>query len=111
MSRIDQQLHEDRLLRDAARALVDADIARVKADLDGGSLGRRAVARIKDGAEELLETASDAAESKPGVLAALVGAVVLWFARNPILDAFRDPNPNHDADSEGHQPPNPQSET
>ncbi|NNC59033.1 MAG: hypothetical protein HKO05_03470 [Erythrobacter sp.] len=108
MSRIDQQLHEDRLLRNAARALVDADIARVKADLDSGSLGRRAVARIKDGAEELLETASDAAESKPGVLAALIGAVVLWFARNPIFEALRDPD--YDAESEEHQTPNPKSE-
>ena len=103
MSKLEQQLREDRLLRDAAKTLFDADLARVKGDLDAKGLGQRALGRAKDGATELLDTAGDKAGSNVGVIALLVGAIALWFARNPILslfgsedgeDAEHSPNPD-----------------
>lgn len=108
MSTIDRQLAEDRLLRDAARELVKADVERVKADLDSGSIGHRALERVKDGAEELLDTATEAAQTKPGVLAALVGAIVLWFARNPILALLE--GEESDRQDDKNTAPDPQSE-
>ena len=88
MSKLEQQFLEDRALRNAAKALLDADIERVKADLDDRSVGKRALDRAKDGAAEVFEKASDSASSNSGILALLIGAIVLWFARNPILSLF-----------------------
>lgn len=85
-----QQLREDRAIRDAARALVKADMAHLKQDLSGKSLKDRMFGPVSDGAKDVLERAGEAADNNRGVLAALVGAVVLWFARNPIMELFSD---------------------
>ncbi|GAA4037780.1 hypothetical protein [Parerythrobacter jejuensis] len=90
MSRLDRQLIEDRALRNAARALVKADIARLKSDLDNRGVGARALDRAKDGAAEVFDKASSSADSNKGILALLIGAIILWFARNPILALFFD---------------------
>ena len=85
-----EQLVEDRALRDAARALLKADLARVRGDLAAKSIGERAKDRITEGAIDLYEEAADMAEDNKGILAALVGAIALWFARNPIVSLFSD---------------------
>lgn len=89
-----QQLREDRAIRDAARALVKADVAHLKQDLSSKSLGDRLFGTVGEGAKDVLEKAGDAAENNRGVLAALVGALVLWFARNPIMELFADEDEN-----------------
>ncbi|MGB7408337.1 MAG: hypothetical protein WA908_07510 [Pontixanthobacter sp.] len=81
-------LIEDRALRDAAKSLVKIDIEHVKADFKGQSLKSRFSARISEGANEVLDEAVEVAENNKGVVAALVAALVLWFARNPILSLF-----------------------
>jgi len=85
MSKLERQLREDRLLRDAAQTLFKADIDRVKADLEDKSLGKRAVGRAKDGAAEMLDKAQDNPGRNFGVLALVGGALALWLARDPIL--------------------------
>ena len=77
---------EDQYLRDSARALVEADIEHLKADFTHKSLSERAMDRMVEGASDLYEEAVDMAEDNKGALAALVAAMVMWFARNPILD-------------------------
>lgn len=77
---------EDKYLRDSARALVEADIEHLKTDVSQKSLATRAMERAREGATELYEEAIDIAEDNKGALAALLAAVVLWFARNPILE-------------------------
>lgn len=79
---------EDKHLRDSARALVEADIKHLKADFAHKSLGERALDRVTEGAMDIYEEAIDVAEDNKGALAALVAAIVVWFARNPILDAL-----------------------
>ncbi len=83
-----KQLQADRALRDSAKALVKADVAHVKSLLGGASLGKRAIARVSDGASEVLDHANEAASSHRGVVIALFGAIALWFARNPLLSLF-----------------------
>lgn len=95
-----QQLREDRAIRDAARALVKADIAHLKHDLSGKSLGDRLFGSVGEGAKDVLERAGEAADNNRGVLAALVGAVVLWFARNPIMELFADETEGEDTHPE-----------
>lgn len=77
---------EDRYLRDSARALVEADIEHLKADFTRKSLTERAVDRVLDGASDLYDEAIEMAEDNKGALAALIAAVLVWFARNPLLE-------------------------
>lgn len=88
MADLERQLREDRLLRDAAQALFKADMDRVKSDLEEKTIGKRAIDRAVDGAAEMLDTAKAKAGDNVGVVALLIGAVALWFARNPILALF-----------------------
>ena len=92
MSKLERQLREDRLLRNAAKTLFDADLNRVKSDLGSKKLGERALLRARDGASELLETAGDKAKNNVGILALLFGAIALWFARNPLFALLADDN-------------------
>lgn len=88
MSALDQRLAEDKALRDAALALFKADLALVRADLDERGIGKRVADRLGEGTAELLDDAVDYAEGNKGKVAAGVAAVILWFARGPILDAL-----------------------
>lgn len=78
----------DRHLRDAARELVIADFQNLKADIAARGVGARAMDRIAVGASDVYEEAIEVASDNRGALAAIVAALVLWFARNPILRAF-----------------------
>ena len=89
-SRLERQMLEDRALRNAARALVQADVEHLKADLKGKSIGSRVADRMTEGAVDVFEEAVEVAEDNKGVLATLIAAVVLWFTRNPIMSLFDD---------------------
>ncbi|MCT2558033.1 hypothetical protein N0B51_03465 [Tsuneonella sp. YG55] len=95
---LERQLREDRALRNAARALFEADIAHLRASLAGKSISRRIVDRIGEGASEVLDEAIEVADNNKGVVATLIAAIVLWFARNPILDLFLDEDEVADGD-------------
>lgn len=88
--KISHQLAEDRAMRDAALALFKADLGFIRNDLDSRSIGGRIADRLGDGARELADDALDYASDNKGVVAAAFAAVVLWFARAPILDAIGD---------------------
>lgn len=83
---IEQRMREDRMLRDAAHALVEADIANLRASLAGRSIQGRIADRISEGAADALDEAIEIAENHRGVIAAIIAGIVLWLARNPILD-------------------------
>lgn len=83
---LERNLREDRLLRDAARALVDADIANLRATLAERSIPSRIADRIGEGATDVLDEAVAVADDNKGVIATLVGAIILWFARHPIME-------------------------
>ena len=111
MTSLKRQLLEDRALRDAALALVRADIAHLKGDFGAKSMGARFVDRISEGAVDVFEEAVDVAEDNKGVLATLIAAVILWFARNPIL-ALLDDDPAEPDERDDHYDEDPEpSET
>lgn len=87
MSNLRIRMIEDRHLRNSAKALVEADIANLRADLAERSIGARAADRIAEGASEVYDEALEVASDNKGALAAIVAALVLWFARHPILEA------------------------
>ncbi|MFZ1742179.1 MAG: hypothetical protein WAT93_04955 [Pontixanthobacter sp.] len=99
---LDQGVKESRALRDAALALVQADIAHLKGDFSGKSVGSRIADRLSEGAVDVFEEAVEVADDNKGVLITLLAAVAVWFARNPILDLFSDSgadNEEHDDES------------
>lgn len=94
MTRLPQSFIEDRAIRDAARAVLVEDIERLRASLSEEGIASRVSAgvgstitnRIRTGARDVLAQAKAQAGDHKGVLAVLVGAIVLWLARGPILD-------------------------
>lgn len=97
---------EDKYLRDSSRALVEADIEHIKADFAYKGLGERAMDRMTEGAMDLYEEAIEVAEDNKGALAALIAAIVVWFARNPLLDllGFGNDEEEEDWDETGPRP-------
>ncbi len=77
---------EDKHLRDSARALVEADVEHIKADFANKGMAKRALFRLRENAGELYNEALDVADSNKGAVAAVFAALVVWFARNPLLD-------------------------
>jgi hypothetical protein len=81
---------EDRHMRDSARALLDADFQNLRNDLSRRGLAERAIDRVKEGATEVYDEAVEVAADHKGALAALIAALVLWFARNPIASLLTE---------------------
>lgn len=100
MSDLRIRMLEDRHLRNSAKLLVEADIAHIKGNLAERGLGARAADRIAEGASEVYDEAVEVAADNKGALAALVAALVLWFARNPILDALFASDDGADGDDD-----------
>jgi hypothetical protein len=82
------RLSEDRALRDAALEVFSTDLHFIRQDLRARSVGKRLTDRIGDSAMEIVDEAVDYAEANRGKIAAAVAAVVLWFARAPLLNAL-----------------------
>lgn len=76
------------MLRDAARALLDADIANLRANYAARGISTRIKERISEGAADVLDEAIAVTEDNKGVIATLIAAIVLWFARHPIMNLF-----------------------
>ncbi|WP_341712430.1 hypothetical protein [Erythrobacter sp.] len=88
MSELRTRMVSDRHLRDTARALVEADVENLKTTYSQKSLTTRAMDKARESAVDIYEEALEVADDNRGALAALVAAIVVWFARNPILSLF-----------------------
>jgi len=104
MSDLEHRLAEDRALRDAALALFKADLAFIRTDLREKGLGARLADRVGEGTREMVDDAVDYAETHKGWVAAGIAAVVLWFARGPILDGLGRLIGNDEEDAEPAKP-------
>ncbi len=101
MTKLPQQFLEDRALRDAARDVFMADIQHARTSISGKGIATRVGSRVGDGAKDVFEVAKVHADDNRGILAALLGALVLFFAREPILEIFGiTPSSAPDNDSE-----------
>jgi hypothetical protein len=85
MNAVQVRLAEDRKLRDAALEVFRTDLRFIRQDLKARSVGKRLTDRIGDSAMDMLDEAVDYAEANRGSIAAGVAAIVLWFARVPLL--------------------------
>jgi hypothetical protein len=88
MSPLEARLAEDRQLRDAALEVFSTDLRFIRQDLRARSVGQRITDRIGDSAMDIVDEAVDYAEANKGSVAAAVAAIVLWFARAPLLNGL-----------------------
>jgi hypothetical protein len=88
MSPLEARLVEDRALRDAALEVFATDLRFIRQDLHARSVGQRISDRIGDSAMDIVDDAVDYAEANRGRVAAAVAAIVLWFARAPLLNGL-----------------------
>ncbi|MEE4205204.1 MAG: hypothetical protein V2I39_02860 [Erythrobacter sp.] len=100
MADIDPRLAEDRALRNAALAVLKADIDHAKKSFAPKAVATRAGTRVKEGAEEVFELAKDKADDSRGVIAMLIGALFLFLARQPILEILGLADPAGDEEDE-----------
>lgn len=100
------QLAQDRALRDAALAVFKADLRFIRNDLDQRGIGERVADRLGDSAKEFVDDAVDYAGDNKSIVTAAIAAVVLWFARAPILHALDEL-----FEGEDHEPDEAEQET
>jgi hypothetical protein len=88
MTAAETRLAEDRKLRDAALEVFSTDLRFIREDLRARGVGERIADRVGSGAMDLVDEAFDYAEANSGRVAAAVTAVVLWFARAPLINGL-----------------------
>lgn len=82
------RLTEYRALRDAAWAVVGADLETLRADLTAHGIGERIKDRAAEEAQDAWDNARDVASEHKGVVAGTLLALVAWFLRGPIGNAL-----------------------
>lgn len=82
------RLTEYRALRDAAWAMVHADLDMLRADLTARGVGERIKDRAADEAHDAWDSAREVASEHKGVVAGTVLAIVAWLLRRPIGDGL-----------------------
>jgi hypothetical protein len=85
---LETRLAEDRKLRDAALEVFSTDLRFIREDLKAKGVGERIADRIGSSAMDLVDEAVDYAEANTGRVAAALAAVVLWFARTPLINGL-----------------------
>jgi len=99
MSRLPDDFHQDRALRDAARDVLMADVEHAKATLSGKAIAGRVAGRMGDGAKDVLEVAKVHATDRQGLIAGLMAIIALWFAREPLAEIMGSGSANDDEDA------------
>ena len=83
-----QRLVEYRALRDAAWAMVRADVDTLKAELSAHGIGERLKDKAAEEAEAAWDNALDVATEHKGIVAGTLFALAAWLLRGPIGDAL-----------------------
>ncbi len=99
-----QRLAESRALRDAAWAMVQADVDMLKAELSAHGIGERLKDKAAEEAEAAWDNARDVATEHKGIVAGTLLALVAWLLRGPIggaLSALFDGDDDDDAEQPG----------
>lgn len=111
MADLENQLEQDRALRNAAKRLVKSDLGFVKGDMARKGIGGRIVGRAKDGAAGIAENTADyASENRVQVgtgIALAAAAFAGWIFRDRLADAvydlFHDKGPLEEAAEKAEQ--------
>jgi len=107
MTSLRRQLREDKATRDAARALIDADVEHVKSLVTSAEFKEQASQEVSDKSGDALKAATEAADKNKGYIAAVVGAIIVWLARQPIQALLEKLNTEQRDDAQVESDPEP----
>ena len=88
MNVLQTRLAEDRKLRDSALDVFITDLRFIREDLHARGVGERIADRIGGSAMDVIDEAVDYTQANTGRISAALAAVVLWFARTPLLNGL-----------------------
>jgi len=88
VSKLDQRFEEDRRLRDTARKVLMADVEHARSDFSAKGIADRIGGRIGDGTKDVYSVAKMHADDHRGIIAIVIGALLLWLGRGPIMEAL-----------------------
>jgi len=103
----DARLTEYRALRDAAWAMVRADVDTLKAELAAQGIGARLKDKAAEEAQDAWDTAREVAAEHKGIVAGTLLALVAWLLRGPIGGALAALFDDDEDDGDGGQEPPP----
>lgn len=83
----EHRLAVDRASRQAALAMFNERLVRIKADLAARGVGGRVADSLKEGTSDALDAGLDVAKERKGVIAGTLGALLLWIFRAPLFAA------------------------
>lgn len=83
-----RNLLAERAERDVAKAQLDAQVAKLKADYEDRGIGGRIADELSVKASAALDEVSDVAGQSKGIIGGTIGLLALWFLRKPILSAL-----------------------
>ncbi len=88
MGKLDRQFEEDRRLRNTAKAVLMADIDHARTTFSAKGVADKTAGRIGDGAKDVFEVAKIHADDNRGIIAIIIGALLVWLGREPIMEAL-----------------------
>lgn len=103
MSAIEDRLADYRSLRDSSRKVLMADIKHARSAYTVNGLTSRYLGGVTEGAKDVYEVAKVHTVDNRGVIAIVLGALALWFGREPLLAALSEDLPGDDPASENAQ--------
>jgi len=90
VSNIEERMSDYRNLRDSSRKVLLADIEHARATFSAKGLTSRYLGGVAEGAKDVYEVAKVHTVDNRGVIAIVLGALALWFGREPLLQAMAE---------------------
>lgn len=90
MSKIEERLADYRSLRDASKKALLDDIDHARATYSAKGLTNRYLGGVIEGGKDVYEVAKVHAVDNRGIIAIVLGALALWFGREPLLAAMAE---------------------
>lgn len=90
MSKIENRLEDYRSLRDSSKKVLMADIEHARSTYSAKGLTSRYLGGVIEGGKDVYEVAKVHTVDNRGIIAIVLGALALWFGREPLLAAMAE---------------------
>lgn len=90
MSKIEDRLEDYRSLRDSSKKVLMADIEHARSTYSAKGLTSRYLGGVIEGGKDVYEVAKVHTVDNRGIIAIVLGALALWFGREPLLAAMAE---------------------
>lgn len=98
MSNLEQRFADYRALRDASKKVLLEEIEHARTAYSAKGLTNRYLGGVIEGGKDVFEVAKVHTVDNRGIIAIVLGALALWFGREPLLAAMAE---EIDSDTEG----------